>query len=167
MNEIQKLNEEFNKLFSINEMSMAWEAQLKGRNSVCAWVEGPLKVDNQYIKYYNNAYYTDATKVARIRIDKPEYVGGVHSESGKKKWVLTEAEKRIFVQILQEPSKTNSEYTNWQQILLTYNRDNFHIYEPITGEVSVYKNRKSPSMPEHLLPFPIDYPMPDYTKLGE
>ena len=158
----RKLIEEIEQL---NEMSMAWEEHLSGKNSVCAWVEGPLRVDNQYIKYYNNEYYQDATKVARIRIDRAEYVGGENSEHGIKRWILNEKDKRIFVELLKKPCKRNPKYTNWENIILTYNADNFHIYEPITGDMEKYANRKSPTMPKHLRPFPIDYPMPDYTKL--
>ena len=162
---IKKLNKKLKETIQLYEMSMAWEEHLKGKNSVCAWVEGPLKVDNRYIKYYNNEFYIEADKVARIRIDKPEYVGGTHKELDKQSWILSEEEKRIFVELLNKPSKKDSNYTNWQIILLTYNRDNFHIYEPIKGDMTVYKDKKSPSMPEYLLPFPIDYPMPNYMEL--
>lgn len=160
----KEINEEFEKL-QLTEMSMAWEEQLKGKNSVCAWVEGPLHVDNQYIKYYDNEYYNEAKRVARIRINEPRYVGGNHKEGNKENWILSEKEKKVFIELLKKPCKRNPQFTNWQQIILTYNADNFHIYEPIKGDMTKYKGRKAPSMPEHLLPFPIDYPMPDYTEL--
>lgn len=162
-NESKKLEKENNVILS--EMSMAWEEHLKGKHSVCVWVENPSSRDNRYMKYYDNEFYDLAEKVARIRIDKAAYVGGEHSENDIQPWVLSEGEKKEFVELLKSPSKKNPQYTNWQQVILTYNADNFHIYEPITGDMTKYKNRKSPLMPSYILPFPIDYPMPDYLNL--
>ena len=163
---LKELNEEASRVLEpLNEMSIAWDADLKGNESVCAWVEGPLKVDNQYIKYYNNAHYPLATKVARIRIDKPEYVGGIHSEGNKKKWILTNSEKRTLVHLLNQASEKDEKYTNWQQVILEYNASNFRLFKPVTGDMTIYKDRKAPTMPEYILPFPIDYPMPNYMEL--
>lgn len=170
MNEIQRLNEEFNKLFSINEMSLAWDYRNKNR-AYCAWTEGPMSVENRYFKFYNSDSPDMASKVARIRIDRAEYVGGLHKEQNSQgkveKWILTEREKRILVKLLQSNSDDNDGCTKWQDILIRWNRDNFSIPAKATISNQIQNYQAKPGLLDNLKPFPIDYPMPDYTKLGE
>ena len=148
------------------EMSKAFSYKDK-RIDVCAWVENPMGVNNMYFKYYNCSTIPSATHVARIRMDKPEYVGGNHREGTKKKWILTDTEKRELVELLSSKSEEHPDLTYWQEILLTYNRDNFNLSAKDTIEGNFAKAQKDPKMPEYLQPLPIDYPMPDYLQLGE
>lgn len=149
---------------SINEMSRAFA--YKDRSiEVCVWVEGPMGVDNQYFKYYDSMYYNNAKKVARIRIDKSEYVGGKHREHGIKPWILSNKDKKELVDILKGPSKEHEGLTRWQDIIITYNKDNFDIssLDTINGNLNV--ENRNPKMPKHIKPFSIDYPMPNYLEL--
>ena len=150
----------------INEMSRAF-AYKDRLIEVCAWVEGPMRADNRYFKYYNNMHYSVATKVARIRIDEARYVGGNHKEGNKKKWVLTPSEKQELVDILNGPSEEVPGYTRWQDILITFNRDNFNLSTQRTLAGDLDDSQRNPHMPKHIKPFPIDYPMPNYMEIKE
>ena len=169
MKEINKLihaiDEEINEQIEpMNEMSMAFH--YKDRHiAVCAWVENPMIVDNRYFKYYNSQFYDTATKVARIRMNKADYVGGIHKEKGLEKWNLTHREKQYLVKILSSPSEDHKGFNRWQDVIITYNRDNFHLSAEDTIKGKFDKAQCSPNMPKHIKPFPIDYPMPDYLQL--
>lgn len=167
MSLFKKLKEQLDEVLNpmpLYEMSKAFSYKDK-RIDVCAWVENPMGVDNQYFKYYDHSSIPSATKVARIRIDKTEYVGGTHKERNLKKWVLSNKEKRELVNILNTPSKRYPGYTKWHDILITYNFDNFDISpeQTISGEIFNYD--RDPKMPKHLNPFDINTPMPNYLEL--
>ena len=161
---MKKLIKRLNNLLQINEMSMAFH--YKDRYvQVCAWVENPTPRDNRYFKYYNSEYNSTATKVARIRIDKPAYVGGNHKERNLDVWNLSAREKQYLIEILSTPSDDYPGYTKWHDILITYNRDNFHISAKDTIEGNLTKGTRNPSLPDYIVPFDINTPIPDYTKL--
>lgn len=162
---IHKLIEQLTEiLYPLNEMSMAFHYEDKN-TQVCAWVENSTPRDNCYFKYYNNSRNKLADKVARIRIDKAEYVGGNHRERNLKKWILSKNEKQQLINILNSPSNDYPNITKWQDILITYNRDNFFIKaeDTINGNINNYS--KNPILPDHVKPFSIDHPMPNYLNL--
>ena len=164
--EIAKELEE--KLTPINEMSLAWDYRNKNK-AYCAWTEGPMHSENRYFKYYNSDSPDMATKVARIRIDRPEYVGGTHMEKNSQgkveKWILSDKDKKTFIQLLNSPSDDNDGCTKWQDILIRWNRDNFGIpaKKTIANQIDGYQAK--PGLLDECKPFPIDFPMPDYTQL--
>lgn len=167
MNIFRKLNERIQEIFNpmpLHEMSKAFSYKNR-RIDVCAWVENPMGVDNQYFKYYNCSSIPSATKVARIRINKAEYVGGFHRERNLKKWILSNREKQELVEILKMPSERYKNCTNWQDILITYNYDNFDIIPENTIAGNISKYNKDPKMPKHLKPLDINTPMPNYLEL--
>lgn len=157
-------------LTPINEMSLAWDYRKKNK-AYCAWTEGPMSAENRYFKFYNSDSPDMASMVARIRIDRPEYVGGNHKESNSQgkveKWILTPANKKLLIQLLNSPSDDNDNCTKWQDILIRWNRDNFGVpaKKTIANDFTGYQAK--PGLMTGLQPFPIDYPMPDYMKLGE
>lgn len=156
MNEIQRLNEEFNKLFALNEMAMAWTDRDAGR---CVWVENTNTHNNQYFKYLNSFSYQKADKVVRISLRLPKYL--VHKDSmGKQSWILNSKEKKELIDLMNSASKARIGFTNWQATLIQYNFDNFYIQPSETIE-GTFDKAEFPDA------FPIDFPMPDYTKLGE
>ena len=166
---IKKLNEKLQEFLnkpkiSINEMSMAFHYRDR-HAEVCAWVENPTLRDNRYFKYYDSQFVSSASKVARIRIDKNEYVGGNHKERNLKKWELSNREKQYLMQILHSPSEEHKGLTKWHDILITYNRDNFLLKAEDTINGNLDKAVASPVLPNHVKPFPINYPMPDYLEL--
>lgn len=148
----------------INEMSMAFS--YKDRHvEVCAWVENPTPRDNRYFKYYDAEYSNMASKVARIRIDAAKYVGGNHKERNLKKWILSNKEKQYLIEILNSPSDDYPSLTKWHDILITYNRDNFHIKAEDTIKGNIDPKSRNPLLPENVKPFSIDFPMPNYLEL--
>lgn len=159
----EQLEEALN-LIPLYEMSMAFYYKDR-RIDVCAWVENPMGVDNQYFKYYDNSLMKLATKVARIRIDKPVYVGGRHKERNLKKWILSKREKQELVEILQGESEDHPGYTRWQELLMTYNRDNFNISFKNSKEGNLKNHQRDPKMPDYIQPYDINTPMPDYLEL--
>lgn len=148
----------------LQEMSRAFA--YKNRSiEVCVWVEGPMGADNRYFKYYNSLYYNTASKVARIRIDRPEYVGGNHKEHGIKQWKLSSGDKQELEEILKGPSDNHKGLTRWQDILITYNEDNFNISADKTINGILDDSQRNPKINKNIKPFPIDYPMPSYEEL--
>lgn len=165
MSQAKNLNEQIEEILQpLNEMSMAWSYKDR-RIDVCAWVENPTTRDNLYFKYYNSSFYNLADKVARIRLDKPEYVGGTHSEGNKQKWILTKSEVKQLVSLLQMPSELHEGLTRWQDILITYNHDNFMLLPKDTINGNLDKARRNPTMPDYIQPFNINYAMPNYMEL--
>lgn len=164
----QIINEKLQQAMPLNEMSMAWDYTNKNK-SYCAWVEGPMGVDNRYFKFYNNDSPAYASKVARIRIDRAEYVGGNHNESNKQgkveNWILTNREKRLLITLLNSPSDDNVNCTKWQDILIRWNRDNFRIpaNKTVTGQIDGYQAKKG--VLDNIKPFSIDTIMPNYEEL--
>lgn len=153
---IRQIAEEFKKLMPIYEMSMAW---ISKQNNRCVWVENPSGYNNKYFKYLNGASYQKADKVARISMLNPVYLEHVDYDS-KDNWKLTSREKKELVNLMNQTNKKYDPCTNWQAVLITYNEDNFAIDfdETING---TFDKAEFPDA------FPIDFPMPDYTKLGE
>lgn len=168
MNIFRKLKQQIDEMLNpipLYEMSKAFSYKDR-RIDVCAWVENPMGVDNQYFKYYDCSSIPSAKKVARIRLDRPEYVGGIHQERNFKKWILSNKEKQELINILKMPSDRYKGYTKWQDVLMTYNYDNFDIIpeKTIKGEITEYS--KDPKMPKHLKPYDINTPMPNYLELS-
>ena len=62
-----------------------------------------------YFKVYNSADPTKATKLARIRFSRPEYVTGhtTGPDAGKKEWILNSSEKKKLIKLLN---------ANWVQL---------------------------------------------------
>jgi len=171
MKKAKELNEEFNKLFEkmpIWEMSGVWKYRDK-KNSVSVWTENPMVVDNMYFKYYDNFSYQLASKVARIRIDKPEYVGGNHKESNNagrlQKWELSKSDVKVLMELLQSPSKDHPGYNKWQDIIIQFNHANFglSLKEMEAGDYG--QEEKDPILPDSVHSFKLDTPIPDYTEL--
>ena len=146
------------------EMSKAFSIKNR-RIDVCAWVENPMGANNQYFKYYDCSTIPSATKVARIRLDRPEYVGGNHRERNLQKWILTTKEKQELVDILMGPSDEFDGLNRWQDIIITYNKDNFNLTtrDILAGDFS--RAQRDPKMSDKIQPLPLDYPMPNYMEL--
>lgn len=165
----KKLNEKLQTYIPLNEMSLAWDYRRKNK-AYCVWTEGPMHAENRYFKFYDSDSPDDATKVARIRIDRAEYVGGQHNETNSRgkleNWILSQKEKRIFLILLNSPSDDNEGCNKWQDILIRWNRDNFGIpaRKTISGEIQGYQAK--PGLLDDCKPFPIDYPMPNYMELN-
>lgn len=153
---IKQITEEFKKLIPMYEMSMAW---ISKQNNKCVWVENPSGHNNKYFKYLNGASYQKADRVARISMLKPAYLEHVDYD-GKDNWKLTSKEKKELVDLMRQTNKKYAPCTNWQAVLITYNEDNFAIDfdETINGTFD------KTEFPDAL---DINYPMPEYTKLGE
>lgn len=154
MSDFKKINED---LMAITEMAKAFSDR---DTNTTLWVEDRSTHNNRYLKFYNVAKDPThlATKVARIYIEKPEYVKS-HKEHGIKEWILTEKEKRLFVKLLQSPYKRNPQITNWQQVICTFN-DGFYDISP---EDTIAGNIEQEDLDNGALT--LDFPMPDYLKL--
>ena len=76
-----------------------------------------------------------------------------------------EKEKKELIELLNQPSDKYQGYSKWQDIIVTYNDDNFNLSfnQTVNGEFD--KAQRNSKMPKHLVPLPIDLPMPDYMKL--
>ena len=128
------------------------------------WVENPTGYNNQYFKLYNSNLISKATKVARISMLKPNYL--IHkNDDGKENWILNNKEKKDLVNLLKKPMKIYSFITNWQYMILVYNRDNFDIDELdlLSGEISIKEYNDNVKFIENALP--LDLKIPDYMKL--
>lgn len=160
---LQRLDEILNPI-PLYEMSKAFSFKNKTID-VCVWVENPMSIDNLYFKYYNCSTIPSATKVARIRIDKPCYVGGNHKELNKQKWILSKNEVRELIEILKSPSDEYDGLNKWQDIIITYNKDNFNLTTKQCLKNDFSSIQKDPKMPEYLQPLDINTVIPDYWNL--
>lgn len=146
---------------SLYEMSLAFTDSL---NKLAIWVENPTGYNNQYFKLYNNDSYVKSTKVARISMLKPNYL--VHkNDDGKENWILNNKEKRKLINLLHSKNEEYVTLSNWQVIIATYNRDNFHIpfINLITKNITFDDyNEKVKTIKGAIS---LDRPMPDYMKL--
>lgn len=146
---------------SLYEMSLAFTDSL---NKLAIWIENPTGYNNQYFKLYNNDSYVKATKVARISMLKPNYL--VHkNDDGKENWILNNKEKRKLINLLHSKNEEYVILSNWQVIIATYNRDNFHI--PFVNLVmrNITFDDYNEKVKATKGAIPLDQPMPDYMKL--
>ena len=128
------------------------------------WIENPSGFNNKYFKLYNNDSYIKSTKVARISMLKPNYL--VHkNDDGKENWILNNKEKRKLVNLLHSKNEEYGILSNWQVIIATYNRDNFHIpfINLVMRNITFDDyNEKVKTIKGAIL---LNQPMPDYMKL--
>lgn len=112
--------------------------------------ESGLLVFNDYERYR-------ATKVARISIYEPAYLG-YHPHSyacDKAPWRLSDEEKRIFIKLLKMRHKNNRRITNWQAALDTLAREGLYKYDKVANKLIEIEN------------FIPDLKMPDYLLLPD
>lgn len=132
---------------------------------VSAWVENPMGENNRYFKYYDYPTIPSVKKVAYIRLDRPEYMSGVYKERNRKKWILSNGEKQNLVEILKGESEAQPGYTRWQELLMTYNRDNFNISFKDSKQGNLQSQQRDPRMPDYIQPYDINTPIPNYLEL--
>ena len=152
---VQKLLEQIDDIINpipLYEMSSGWFDKKENR---CAWVENPGNPNNQYFKYGNDIGINKATKVARISLLEPKYL--YHRDKAYI-WALTNKEINNLINILKSPSDKHKGLTKWQDLLITYNEDNFYILP----EDTINNNINYKECPKA---FNINTKMPDYTKL--
>lgn len=150
---IDAMNETLDKL-QLQEMSIAWNDRKANK---CVWVENPTGHNNKYFKYVNSFSYLKGDKMARISMLSANYLDHKNMQ-GKKPWKLTNKEKKELVDLMNMPSRENSNLTNWQLTICQYNLDNFGIYkdETITGNIDKQEFPKA---------LDINMPMPNYLEL--
>lgn len=154
-------------LKEVNEAQMIYEMSVAVlTDNRMIWIENPNHYDNRYFKYLNSKSYSKAKKVKRISLLNPKYI--LHNDNqGKEEWNLTNNEIDNMIKILQTKV---GRITNWQKILLTYNKDNCSLDDTgvIDGSLSFgeYNNKVESNNKKHnKKAFRLDYQMPDYNKL--
>ena len=130
------------------------------------WIENPNSWDNRYFKYLDSKSYSRAKKVKRISLINPKYMNH-KDEHGKIEWDLTDIEIDRMIDIL---NTKKGNITNWQKILLTYNKDNCSLDDSliISGDMKFdeYNELVDKNNQKHnRRAFRLDYQMPDYSKL--
>lgn len=155
MRTTDKIIKDLKEIYQLNEMSMAW---VDRQENVCVWVENPDEYNNRYFKYCNSAKYLASTKIARIAIEKPQYVKNHTNPKNVEDWVLNSAEKKQLIDLLNKPSGSHKGLNRWQEIILAYNQVNYQIEpnEIIDGTINLADFDGAISL---------DFPIPDYTKL--
>lgn len=78
-------------------------------------VDSTIGRNGYYFKVYNNRNYAKATKVARIDVEKADYV--YHRSDGKSIWDMNKSELRSLISILNSPITGGSSVTIWDKIL--------------------------------------------------
>lgn len=77
---------------------------------------------NEYFKVYNNINPNKATKVARIKFRKPEYII-YDNNNGIENWFLNSIEKRSLMRILISPSSLYPDRIVWNELIRLFNKE--------------------------------------------
>lgn len=153
MRTADEIIKDLKEIYQLDEMSMAW---VDRQENVCVWVENPDGYNNRYFKYCNSAKYLASTKIAGI--EKPQYVKNHTNQKNVEDWILNSVKKKQLINLLNKPSGSHKGLNRWQEIILTYNQDNYQIEpnEIIDGTINLTDFDSA---------IPLDFPMLDYTKL--
>lgn len=77
--------------------------------------------ENEYFKVYNNINPNKATKVARIKFRKPEYI--IYDNNKINNWFLNSIEKRALMRILINQSILYPDRTVWDELIRLFNKE--------------------------------------------
>lgn len=117
---------------------------------------------NEYFKIYNSDKYSSAENIARIKFREPSYV--VHNENrhGKKNYKLVSDEKDDLIDFLNSKNHKKPELTNWEYVIILFNRRLGLPDEKAKKNLMFDKNSK---YNDNYLPF--DLKMPNYKNLPD
>ena len=160
-----KINEEINKFKvvgvasnkAINDNTTPGELVVcrDVNHEFCITVEKCSDLKKPYFKIYNRADCEKATQVSYLRIDKPEYMNGDMGD--KTEWQLSRIEQERLQQLLKEDSQKKQWGSNWETIILEFNRIN-----GLSAENTLHNFMKNSIFGEYLC---YDIPIPDYISL--
>ena len=117
-----------------------------------------------YFKFYNSAYYGDATKVVRILFNSADYVENKNAED-QKLWKLSNEYKKLLKELLNSPSAEYSDMTIWQACKFKWNFEYLEFMisrdKYVNGEYD--KDKTFTDDPGYV---PHSLEMPDYLELN-
>lgn len=118
---------------------------------------------NPYFKFYNSASHKSATNVIRILFNSADYVDPINTD-GKKLWKLSHKDKKVLMELLNEPSSDYSDMTTWEACKFRWNVEYFEFTfyrdKYINGEYD-----KDKTLAENPSYVPYSLKMPDYNKI--
>ena len=158
MNNIEKINEEL--YYQLNEMATIFTGT---KMSV---IVNPDPGRNHYKVEYFKAFHGDsfrkATDIARIRFRDPGYE--IHN-SGKENFKLNSKDRKELIRILTLPSDMYDNYTMWQDCIMQFNHEAYHIsFKQCLKLTQSYLDTLDDKDPIKKY-LPIDLPMPNYLEL--
>lgn len=160
MSEVKQLNEELQII--LNEMTTTYTGE---KLSVIVNPDDSRNLfNNEYFKVFHGSSFRKAKDLTRIRFRKAEYE--IHkNEAGKKNFKLNSKDKKELQRIFQEPSELYEGYTIWQDTIMQFNHEAYHIplkeCKNLTQEV-IDKLTESDIRKRCI---PVDLPLTDYSTL--
>lgn len=118
-------------------------------------------IGEPYFKFYNNASFDKASKIARISFLEPKYIHHKNARGHFDDWVLNSKERKLLVELLTKKVshfKSNGEkMTGWEYAISQFNNEKGYEQEDTENNL----------LPNKLLDDSVAFnlPMPDYTKL--
>lgn len=157
---IQKLNEELE--LTLNEMATTYTGN---RLSVIVNPDDGRNLYNiEYFKVFHGSSFRKARDLTRIRFRALEYEEH-DNEAGKKNFKLNASDKKELKRIMESPSELYDEYTIWQDTIMQFNHEAYHIPLKICKNLTqeVIDNLPDGDIKKKCLP--IDLPITDYSSL--
>lgn len=160
MSEVKQLNEELQII--LNEMATTYTGE---KLSVIVNPDDSRNLfNNEYFKVFHGSSFRKAKDLTRIRFRKAEYE--IHkNEAGKKNFRLNSKDKKELQRIFQEPSELYEGYTIWQDTIMQFNHEAYHIplkeCKNLTQEV-IDKLTENDIRKRCI---PVDLPLTDYSTL--
>lgn len=156
----QQINEELTII--LNEMATTYSGD---KLSIIVNPDDGRNLQNvQYFKVFHGRSFRKVQDLARIRFRTPEYEHH-RNEAGKKDFKLNSKDKKELMRILQSPSELYDGYTIWQDTIMQFNHEAYHIplkdCKNLTQEV--INSLTNNDIRKKCLP--VDLPLTDYTKL--
>lgn len=160
MKTIEQINEELS--IVLNEMATVYSGN---KLSVIVNPDDGRNLKNiEYYKVFHGSSFKKAEDLTRIRFRTPEYETH-NNEAGKKNFKLNSKDKKELNRIFSLPSELYDGYTMWQDTIMQFNHEAYHIpikdCKNLTQEV--IDSLPNDDVRKNCLP--IDLPMPDYKAL--
>ena len=156
----QQINEELTII--LNEMATTYSGD---KLSIIVNPDDGRNLQNvEYFKVFHGRSFRKAQDLARIRFRTPEYEH-YRNEADKKDFKLNSKDKKELMRILQSPSELYDGYTIWQDTIMQFNHEAYHIplkdCKNLTQEV--INSLANNDIRKKCLP--VDLPLTDYIKL--
>lgn len=157
---IQKINEELNLI--LNEMATVYTGD---KLSIIVNPDSTRNLQNiEYFKVFHGSSFRKSKDLIRIRFRSADYEK--HSnEAGKKDFKLNAKDKKELNRILNLPSDLYDGYTMWQDVIMQFNHEAYHIPLKDCKELTQSVIDSLPDDDIRKKCIPIDLPITDYSTL--
>ena len=110
------------------------------KSKICVQINPTPHRNGAYFKVYDTMTYTTESRVARINLEKEEYIP---EHQGHEVFVLNAAQRKGLMRILNKKNKQLKSLNNYQAMLFRYNtiREKYGLPKIIKNEIPDYENK--------------------------